>query len=62
MTVHQLKTRSPAEAALIDSAERAGSVATAASAIDALRPLGVTDLEMPLSPPRVWSAIQQAAA
>lgn len=32
------------------------------AAIDALRPLGVTDLEMPLSPPRVWSAIQQAAA
>ncbi|MEE2716416.1 MAG: xanthine dehydrogenase family protein molybdopterin-binding subunit [SAR324 cluster bacterium] len=32
------------------------------AAIDALRPLGVTDLEMPLSPPRVWSAIQQASA
>ena len=41
MTVHQLKTRSPAEAALIDSAERAGSVATAASAIDALRREGL---------------------
>jgi len=32
------------------------------AAIDALRPLGVTDLEMPLSPPRVWAAIQQASA
>ena len=29
--------------------------------LDALRPLGVTDLEMPLSPDRVWSAIQHAA-
>ena len=28
--------------------------------IDALSPLGVKDLEMPLSPPRVWSAIQSA--
>ena len=28
--------------------------------IDALIPLGVKDLEMPLSPPRVWSAIQSA--
>ncbi|MBC8258884.1 MAG: xanthine dehydrogenase family protein molybdopterin-binding subunit [SAR324 cluster bacterium] len=28
--------------------------------VDALRPLGVTDLEMPLSPQRVWAAMQQA--
>ena len=28
--------------------------------VDALRPMGVTDLEMPLSPQRVWAAMQQA--
>ena len=28
--------------------------------LDALRPMGVTDLEMPLSPQRVWAAMQQA--
>ena len=28
--------------------------------VDALRPLGVNDLEMPLSPQRVWAAMQQA--
>ena len=27
--------------------------------VDALRPMGVTDLEMPLSPQRVWAAMQQ---
>jgi len=28
--------------------------------IDALKPLGITKLEMPLSSQRVWQAIQQA--
>ena len=28
--------------------------------VDALSPIGVTDLEMPLSPQRVWAAMQQA--
>jgi carbon-monoxide dehydrogenase large subunit len=32
-----------------------------AAAIDALRPLGVTELELPLTPPRIWSAIQAAS-
>ncbi len=32
------------------------------AAIDALRPLGVTDLEMPLTPQSVWAAIQNASA
>ncbi len=30
--------------------------------IDALSPLGITDLQMPLTPSRVWAAIQQAKA
>lgn len=41
-----------------------GSIASTVSiynaVIDALRPLGVTRIEMPLSPQRVWQAIQQA--
>jgi carbon-monoxide dehydrogenase large subunit len=28
--------------------------------VDALAPLGVTDLEMPATPERVWRAIAQA--
>ncbi len=39
-----------------------GAPAAIASAVlDALRPLGVTQLEMPLTPARVWRAIQDAA-
>jgi carbon-monoxide dehydrogenase large subunit len=30
------------------------------AALDALRPLGVTDLDMPLSPARIWAAIASA--
>jgi hypothetical protein len=30
--------------------------------LDALRPLGVTDIGMPLTPSRVWQAIQASAA
>jgi aerobic carbon-monoxide dehydrogenase large subunit len=30
--------------------------------VDALRPLGVTHLDMPASPARVWAAIQKARA
>jgi carbon-monoxide dehydrogenase large subunit len=28
--------------------------------LDALRPIGVDHLDMPLTPPRVWAAIQEA--
>ena len=42
----------------------AGSVgalsASLNAVIDALRPLGVTHMEMPCTPERVWAAIQQA--
>jgi carbon-monoxide dehydrogenase large subunit len=30
--------------------------------LDALRPLGVTFINMPLGPQRVWEAIQEAKA
>jgi aerobic carbon-monoxide dehydrogenase large subunit len=34
--------------------------AIVAAVLDALRPLGVTDIEMPLTPARVWQAIRKA--
>ncbi len=45
-------------------AGEAGAIAAPAALVnavlDALRPLGVTDLEMPLTPARVWAALQKA--
>ncbi len=38
----------------------AGTAAVTNAVIDALRPLGVTDLNMPLTPVRVWTAIEEA--
>ena len=42
----------------------AGSIgaptAIVGAVLDALRPLGVTDIEMPLTPERVWQAIRAA--
>jgi aerobic carbon-monoxide dehydrogenase large subunit len=38
-----------------------GSLAAIVSAVeDALRPLGVTDVQMPLTPCRLWQAIRAA--
>jgi carbon-monoxide dehydrogenase large subunit len=43
----------------------AGSIGAPAAIVgavlDALRPLGVTDLQMPLTPARVWAALQAAS-
>jgi carbon-monoxide dehydrogenase large subunit len=38
----------------------AGSAAVTNAVIDALRPLGVTYMDMPLTPMRVWEAIEEA--
>ncbi len=43
-----------------EAATIACSPAVVSSVIDALRPLGVTELNMPLTPMRVWEAIQEA--
>ena len=44
----------------------AGAVATLAAlinaVIDALSPLGITNIDMPATPQKVWQAIQDAAA
>jgi aerobic carbon-monoxide dehydrogenase large subunit len=39
----------------------ASTAATANAVMDALEPFGITHLDMPLSPPRIWRAIQDAA-
>ncbi|MBV8991639.1 MAG: hypothetical protein JO372_24005, partial [Solirubrobacterales bacterium] len=38
----------------------AASAAVTNAVVDALRPLGITFINMPLSPMRVWEAIQEA--
>jgi carbon-monoxide dehydrogenase large subunit len=43
-----------------EAATIACSPAVVSSVLDALRPLGVTELDMPLTPMRVWQAIQAA--
>ena len=42
-----------------EAATIACSPAVVASVLDALKPLGVDDIDMPLSPMRVWQAIQE---
>jgi len=42
-----------------EAATIACSPAVVASVLDALAPLGVTDIDMPLTPMRVWEAIQE---
>jgi len=43
-----------------EAATIACSPAVVSSVLDALRPLGVTEIDMPLTPMRVWQAIQDA--
>jgi aerobic carbon-monoxide dehydrogenase large subunit len=40
----------------------AATPAVAAAVLDALRPLGVTELDIPMTPMRVWQAIQEGGA
>jgi carbon-monoxide dehydrogenase large subunit len=58
------ETRSPTNSLGVkgvgEAATIAASPAIVNSVIDALRPIGVTYLDMPLTPMRVWQAIQEA--
>jgi carbon-monoxide dehydrogenase large subunit len=60
------ETRSPTNSLGVkgvgEAATIAASPAIVNSVIDALRPLGITYLDMPLTPMRVWQAIQEAGA
>ncbi len=60
------ETPSPTNALGVKGVGEAGTIAAspaiANAVVDALRPLGVTYLNMPLTPMRVWGAIQEAQA
>jgi carbon-monoxide dehydrogenase large subunit len=45
-----------------EAATIACSPAVVSSVLDALKPLGVTEIDMPLTPMRVWNAIQKGGA
>jgi carbon-monoxide dehydrogenase large subunit len=53
--VNSLRVKGVGEAGTI-----AGSATVTNAVIDALKPLGVTYMNMPLSPMRIWEAIQEA--
>jgi carbon-monoxide dehydrogenase large subunit len=59
------ETRSPVNSLGVKGVGEAGTIASSATVtnavIDALRPLGVTYMNMPLSPQRIWEAIQEAS-
>jgi aerobic carbon-monoxide dehydrogenase large subunit len=63
-TLDSTVTPSPSNPLGAKGVGEAGTIAAAQAAInaivDALRPLGVTDIRMPASPQRVWTAIQSA--
>ena len=58
------ETPSPVNSLGVKGVGEAGTIAGSATVtnavIDALRPLGVTYLDMPLTPMRVWTAINEA--
>jgi carbon-monoxide dehydrogenase large subunit len=58
------ETPSPVNSLGVKGVGEAGTIASSAAVtnavIDAVRPLGVTYLNMPLSPQAIWSAIQEA--
>ena len=60
------ETPSPVNALGVKGIGEAGTIASSATivnaVVDALAPLGVKHLDMPLKPERVWQAIQQAQA
>jgi carbon-monoxide dehydrogenase large subunit len=60
------ETPSPVNALGVKGVGEAGTIASSAAivnaVVDALAPLGVKHLDMPLKPERVWQAIQQAQA
>jgi len=59
------ETPSPSNSLGVKGVGEAGTIAASAAVtnavIDALRPLGVSYLDMPLSPMRIWEAINAAA-
>ena len=62
--IDRTETPSPVNSLGVKGVGEAGTIAASATVtnavIDALRPLGVTFINMPLSPMRIWEAIQEA--
>ena len=60
----RMETPSPVNSMGVKGVGEAGTIAASPAVtnalIDALRPLGVTYINMPLSPMRVWEAIEDA--
>ena len=60
------ETPSPVNTLGVKGVGEAGTIAAtpavAAAVLDAIRPLGVTELDMPMTPLRVWQAIQEGGA
>jgi len=60
------ETPSPVNTLGVKGIGEAGTIAAtpavAAAVLDALKPLGVTELDMPMTPMRVWQAIQEGGA
>ena len=58
------ETPSPTNTLGVKGVGEAGTIAASPAVVnavvDALRPLGVSYLDMPLTPMRVWGAIQEA--
>ena len=64
LELDRTETPSPVNSLGVKGVGEAGTIAASPAVtnavIDALRPLGVTYINMPLSPMRVWEAIQEA--
>jgi aerobic carbon-monoxide dehydrogenase large subunit len=60
------ETPSPTNSLGVKGVGEAGTIAATpavtAAVIDALKPLGVKEIDMPLTPVRVWEAIQRGGA
>jgi carbon-monoxide dehydrogenase large subunit len=58
------ETPSPVNSLGVKGVGEAGTIAASPAvvnaALDALKPLGITELQMPLTPMRVWEAVQAA--
>ncbi|MDK3073019.1 xanthine dehydrogenase family protein molybdopterin-binding subunit [Sedimentitalea sp. JM2-8] len=65
IAIHSLRTESPMNPLGAKGVGEAGTIGAPAAilnaALDALAPLGVTDLTMPLTPCKVWQAMQDAS-
>jgi carbon-monoxide dehydrogenase large subunit len=62
LTVHTIETPSLVSAGGVKGVGEAGTIASTPAVVnavmDALSPLGIRHLDMPLTPERVWTAIQ----